>query len=152
MKLTIPVKQFEGNGELTGIRNATKGNQFGKQDTKRPHIRLDGKLGVAGGFGSSPLDREPRTGSSLVLILLREPKLGKQPHRRSRIEPTYTQTGRELVHTRIHDEFITYFSFCPIHVRSREQSRMMEVFESTTTFDYGYENVRLCQYAQSPTL
>lgn len=55
-----------------GVGDPAVGDQLRKQDTKGPHVGLDGELAVVGCLGSRPLDGEACSHSCLVLVLLEQ--------------------------------------------------------------------------------
>jgi hypothetical protein len=46
---------------ITWIWDSSVCDELSEQDSEAPDVRLDRELGVVGGLGSSPLDREPGT-------------------------------------------------------------------------------------------
>ena len=60
--------------QITRIRNAAVGHQFGQEDAEAPDVALDAEPAVVGGLGRGPLDGEPGADPGLVLVLLDQPR------------------------------------------------------------------------------
>lgn len=55
MSNQVKVSERSQRGALTWVGHSALGHQLRQQDSKRPHVRLDGEFSVKSGLGSGPL-------------------------------------------------------------------------------------------------
>ena len=68
------MRSDQDHQQLTRIRNAAVGHQFGQEDAEAPDAALDAEPAVVGSLGRGPLDGEPGADPGLVLVLLDQPR------------------------------------------------------------------------------